>query len=243
MTDKKDRVFAEPLSSVAAFKFNDSVAQVFDDMANRSIPGYLNVIHHIGAFSKKYVCDNTNIYDLGCSLGRAALSVRHAVNASGCRIVAVDNSSQMVHRLEQILERDIGVIPVNTRCENILETKMENSSFTILNYTLQFIDTDKKEKLMQRVYDSLNSGGALVLTEKIKFKDPDVQQYVEELYFDYKRFNGYNELEISQKRDALETVMKLETVTQHIDRLKTLGFTTVTQWFSDLNFASFLAVK
>ncbi|MBN2803856.1 MAG: carboxy-S-adenosyl-L-methionine synthase CmoA [Deltaproteobacteria bacterium] len=243
MIEKKDNVYADKMLSVSPFEFDGSVAQVFSDMAKRSIPGYESVIHQIGVFAKKYITEGSNIYDLGCSLGQATLKVRHSVAKPDCKIIAVDSSVEMVKRLNKILERDIGVVEVDVRCEDVLETTLENASFVILNYTLQFVDFNYKNRLIKKIYDSLNKGGVLLLSEKIVFPDIEKQDYIENLYFDFKRFNGYNELEISQKRDALENVLKLDTSDEHIKRIQSAGFSSVNQWFSYLNFASFIGVK
>jgi tRNA (cmo5U34)-methyltransferase len=108
---------------------------------------------------------------------------------------------------------------------------------------MQFIPPEQKNDLTKKIYSALIKGGALILSEKIKFKEKAMQQHIESLYFDFKRFNGYNELEISQKRDALENVLHLNTETEHLKRLADAGFSFTAKWFSHLNFASFLAVK
>jgi len=113
----------------------------------------------------------------------------------------------------------------------------------ILNFTLQFISPENKAAIVDRIFSGLNPGGALILSEKVICESAQEQERVESLYFDFKRHNGYNDLEISQKRDALENVLKLDTRPRHVDRLRSAGFSVVDEWFHCLNFASFLAVK
>ena len=243
MCGKKDNIYANALPEVTNFSFNHNVVDVFDDMLQRSIPGYGAVIHQMGAFAAQYVTPQTNIYDLGCSLGAATFAIRNSVDTPGCQIIAVDLSADMIARFESRLERHMGVLPVDARCMDVLALELANASFVVMNFTLQFIDTPLKEQIIQNIFNGLNPGGALILSEKIVFASPAEQGFIESAYFGLKRHNGYNDLEISQKRDALENVLKLETVHAHTDRLRRMGFSTVCQWYQNLNFASFVAVK
>ncbi|MBN2530739.1 MAG: carboxy-S-adenosyl-L-methionine synthase CmoA [Deltaproteobacteria bacterium] len=243
MNEKKDNIYANKMTRVADFSFDHQVVDVFDDMLHRSIPGYDAVLHQIGSFATRHVAPRTNIYDLGCSLGAASLEIRNCVDAEGCQIIAVDLSKDMISRFEACLKRHVGVLPVITQCIDINELSIENASFVVMNFTLQFIDTHQKEGIVQKIFNGLKPNGAFVLSEKILFEDTREQTFIEESYFGLKRRNGYNDLEISQKRDALENVLKLESAGAHLHRLKQMGFTQVSQWYQNLNFASFIAVK
>ncbi|MBN2718878.1 MAG: carboxy-S-adenosyl-L-methionine synthase CmoA [Deltaproteobacteria bacterium] len=243
MGSKKDDIYANRMDKIADFAFDRNVADVFDDMLHRSIPGYDAVIHQVGAFAARYVQPNTNIYDLGCSLGAATFAVRNSVDAAGCVIIPVDLSEDMIGRFERRLQRHKGVLTVQPRCMDISELPIENASLVVMNFTLQFIDTGLKDRIVQNIFNGLRPLGALILSEKIVFEDAAMQQFIEQSYFDFKRYNGYNDLEISQKRDALENVLKLETTQAHVERLKRVGFSTVACWYQNLNFASFIAVK
>jgi tRNA (cmo5U34)-methyltransferase len=120
---------------------------------------------------------------------------------------------------------------------------MQQASVIVLNFTLQFIEPAARQALMQRIYEALLPGGILVLSEKIKFADPAEQAFMTELYMEFKRANGYSELEISQKRSALENVLIPDTIATHQQRLSLAGFTHSSVWFQNLVFASILAVK
>ena len=111
-----------------------------------------------------------------------------------------------------------------------------------LNFTLQFIPLEKRQALIQTLFDALAPGGALILSEKICFDEPE-QTLQQELHWDFKRANGYSDLEVSQKRSALENVLVPETAQAHIDRLKLAGFSQACTWYQCFNFTSFIAVK
>jgi len=183
------------------------------------------------------------IYDLGCSLGAATLAMRRRINQPGCRIVAVDNSPAMVERCRENLEADSAPTPVEVHCADIRDFPIERASVIALNFTLQFIEPGERLALLRRLYEGMLPGGVLILAEKLVFADAAEQTIQERLHLAYKRANGYSELEISQKRAALEKVLSPETAQQHMARLRAAGFPSVYQWFQAFNFAAFVACK
>lgn len=239
----EDNIYAQPHQRLVDFAFDEQVARVFPDMIRRSVPGYETVIAMLGVFAKEYVQDNTHIYDLGCSLGAASLAMRRHIQASGCRLIAVDNAEAMVKHCQENLEQDQSITAVEVRCEDIQNTPISNASLVTLNFTLQFIKPDERQDLLQGISDGLNPGGALVLSEKIVFPDESSQQSQTDWHHSFKRANGYSDLEISQKRQAIENVLIPETIETHIERLKAVGFSQVECWFQCFNFVSFVAIK
>lgn len=156
----------------------------------------------------------------------------------------------MVERLTAILQPSDGITKtvepmcdVEIHCADIRDILLSNASFVVLNLTLQFIPATERAELLQRVFDGLNPGGALLISEKIAFDDKDEQQLLTELHLDFKRANGYSELEIAQKRASLEKTLIPETLQTHFARLRAVGFTAVVPWFQCFNFVSILALK
>ena len=129
------------------------------------------------------------------------------------------------------------------QCADIRDVTIENASIVVLNFTLQFITLEQREPLLQNIYHGLLPGGVLILSEKLCFTEDTEQQLMTDLHLAFKRANGYSDLEISQKRAALENVLIPETLTTHIERLKRVGFSQASQWFQCFNFASILAIK
>ncbi|PCI73553.1 MAG: carboxy-S-adenosyl-L-methionine synthase CmoA [Gammaproteobacteria bacterium] len=235
------------------FEFNKQVASVFPDMIGRSVPGYQAVINMIEQLAGRYVKDKTNCYDLGCSLGEATLAMdRGIVNANTAgsdssspeiTIVSVDNSTAMLDRCQLHLDCYKHHSFITLKCEDILTTKIENASMVVLNYTLQFIPVEKRESLINSIFEGLNDGAILIVSEKISFIDQPVNQLFIELHHQFKKDNGYSDLEISQKRNALENVLIPETLESHVKRMVDAGFKHVNCWQQHLNFASFIAIK
>jgi len=239
----KDNIFSNELSKIDDFDFDESVTAVFPDMIKRSVPGYETIIRQIGAFARLFVTENSNVYDLGSSLGAASLSVRGSLLVKGVNIVAIDNSAAMVSRSKNIFasyESDTKVKVIQGDIENC---NIKNASMVILNFTLQFVELSKRQKLIQRIYDGLNKNGILILSEKLLFTNTTTQSFIEELHHEFKRENGYSELEISQKREALQDILIPESFDTHRNRLLSSGFRSADIWYQQYNFASFVAIK
>ena len=241
-TVEHDNIYALPMKKIGDFQFDQQVVDVFPDMISRSVPGYASILSMIGEIAERYVPAGGVVYDLGCSLGACTRVVRGRVPAD-CRIIAVDSSQAMVEEFGKNLEQNSELCRVEIRLGDILELEITEASLSVLNFTLQFIPKEKREHFLARIARGTCSGGALVLSEKVRFPDEDQQALLTELHHDFKRANGYSELEIAQKRTALEKTLIPETIETHLERLRRVGFSTVTCWFQCFNFVSILAVK
>lgn len=245
MTEKKasrDSIYAAPIDQVEAFAFDESVAEAFDDMIRRSVPGYAMTLSLMPLITRRYAQPGTSIYDLGCSLGAgmAAIADKLPPDAS---LIGVDNSSPMLDRCRANMERSFPDKNWSLVCDDILNTKIENASVVILNFTLQFIELEHRLPLLRHIADGLQPGGALLLSEKIRFADKNTQRDLTELHHEFKKVNGYSDLEVSQKRTSLENVLIPETISDHKSRLERAGFDHSETWLQCFNFASLLAVK
>lgn len=243
MSTSRDNIFAAPRERLGDFQFDNQVAQVFPDMIKRSVPGYSNIITTIGMLTQRFAQENTTLYDLGCSLGAATIEMRRNINVSGCQIIGVDNSPAMVERCELNVNAFKSKTPVEIKCADIQNIVIENASMVVLNFTLQFIKPDERQALINKVYQGLIPGGILLVSEKLRFDNDITQTLLTDLHHDFKRANGYSELEISQKRNALENVMLTDTLACHRKRFDSAGFTTSELWFQCFNFSSMIAIK
>jgi len=239
----KDRIYASKQGNVGKFVFDDNVAGVFADMIQRSVPGYTALNQLLPIVARHFIQENTNVYDLGCSLGEASISIANAIDCNNINVYAVDNSAAMVQQLKNRLlglnlSSSIQVVE-----SDLAEIELTNSSFVILNYTLQFIERAKRDDLMNKICSALKEKGALLLSEKITYEDQSEDLLMQQLHENYKRQNDYSELEISQKREALENVLIRDTHEQHITRLQNAGFSKITVLTKYLNFVSYLAIK
>ncbi len=239
----RDTLFSVPVAKLGDWTFDERVAEVFPDMIQRSVPGYSNIISMIGMLAERFVQPDSHVYDLGCSLGAATLSVRRNIRVPGCKIIAVDNSPAMVERCRRHIDAFRADTPVEVIEADIRQIPLENASLVVLNFTLQFLAPEERQQLLNTIYQGLKPGGALVLSEKFSFEDADVGELLFNMHHDFKRANGYSELEISQKRSMLENVMLTDSVEAHKTRLRQAGFRHAEVWFQCFNFGSLVALK
>ncbi|KAA9131500.1 carboxy-S-adenosyl-L-methionine synthase CmoA [Marinihelvus fidelis] len=243
---EKDTLFQRQPAGSGSFRFDERVVEVFPDMIDRSVPGYSLIVPMIGQLSRRFAQPGTVIHDLGASLGAVTFVMRQALAGRDVRIVATDTSAAMVERFRALLDQDAAddrAVPVDVVHGDIRETAFENVSMAVLNFTLQFVPVEERGGLLARIAAGMNPGGALVLSEKLRFEDDAEQARQTDWHHDYKRLNGYSELEIARKRAALERVLLPETRAEHEARLFDAGFSRVTRWFQCFGFCSFLAEK
>ncbi|GAA3878562.1 carboxy-S-adenosyl-L-methionine synthase CmoA [Gibbsiella dentisursi] len=239
----RDTLFSAPIAKLGDWTFDERVAEVFPDMIQRSVPGYSNIISMIGMLAERFVQPDSQVYDLGCSLGAATLSMRRNIRVTGCNIIAVDNSPAMVERCRRHIDAFRADTPVEVVEADILDIDIQNASMVVLNFTLQFLEPAERLRILQQIYRGLRPGGALVLSEKFSFEDANVGELLFNMHHDFKRANGYSELEISQKRSMLENVMLTDSVQVHKARLQQAGFQHAEVWFQCFNFGSLIALK
>lgn len=257
----RDDLYQRRETARGSFRFDEAVVDVFPDMIDRSVPGYALIVPMIGQLARRYVQADSSVHDLGCSLGAVILSIRSALldrdDLGSLRLLATDNSAPMIARLNERLD-DLGIdtvpmdaaappatgpLPITLNLADIRDVAIDEASFVALNFTLQFLDLADRDHLLQRVASGLKPGGALVLAEKIRFEDPADQERLTDWHHDYKRLQGYSELEIARKRTALEQVLLTETESAHRDRLRRVGFQRVTRWFQCFGFCAWLAER
>jgi len=239
----QDRIYQGTASESGDFRFNKAVVRVFEDMIRRSVPGYGMTLDMIRLVAKRYAKGGTRVYDLGCSLGASSLAMLAEHPEADIQLVGVDNSEAMLERCQGNFESAGLKQGWELRCEDILDTPIENASMIVLNFTLQFIPVERRLELLAKLRQGLVPGGVLVLSEKVAFEDEKIQESITELHHDFKRAQGYSDLEISRKRSALEQVLIPETVASHKARLEEAGFGASEVWFQCFNFVSLLGLR
>jgi tRNA (cmo5U34)-methyltransferase len=240
---KKDEVFKEPITQSSDFKFDKKVVTVFDDMVTRSVPFYIEIQRMIGELASEYAKEGTNVYDLGCSTGTTMVNMDSSVSKS-IKFIGIDDSNQMLDQCRENLlkagmTRDFEL--VNFDLNKSVEIK--NASVVVLCLTLQFIRPLYRVKLLEEVRKGMNEGSALILVEKILGEESSLNRNFIRYYYDFKKRNHYSDMEISQKREALENVLVPYKLSEDIDMLLTSGFSHCEVFFKWYNFAGMIAFK
>ena len=239
----KDRVFKEDITKAEDFKFGSKVANVFDDMVNRSVPFYGEMQRMIAEQAADYAISGTDVYDLGCATGTTLIGMNTSI-ADTIRFIGVDDSPDMLDKCRTKLSEAHFTRPYELRVADLNQAfEISNASVVVLCLTLQFVRPIYRERLLKTVYDGLGSGGALILVEKILAEDSFFNRDFIKYYYSYKRRNHYSDMEISQKREALENVLIPYKLSENISLLRNTGFAHCEVFFKWYNFAGMIAKK
>lgn len=239
---KKDDIFLN-FPEQTPFEFNDTVASVFDDMIQRSVPFYNEIIKNQAILTSRFYRDNTMIYDLGCSSGNYASAVISIMKDRNFKLTAIDNSSPMIDLFTKRTDGFGSAGRIEALVADIRDINFIKSSVIAANLTLQFIPPHDRDGIISRIYESLIPGGIFLLTEKTVNSSSELAELQQEIYYGFKERNGYSTIEITRKREALENVLIPETVECHKRRLRKAGFEEIELWFKWYHFAAFLCVK
>jgi tRNA (cmo5U34)-methyltransferase len=239
----RDEVFKEKYATSSDFKFTGKVAGVFDDMVSRSVPFYGEIQRMVSELAAHHAGDHTNIYDLGCSTGTTMICIDQLMNVP-CTFVGVDDSTAMLDKCRMKLEEAGFRHEYNLQVADLNATvRLENASVVVVCLTLQFIRPINRERLLRQIYEGLNPGGVLIIVEKILAEDSSFNREFIEYYYEMKRRNHYSEMEISQKREALENVLIPYKVSENLSLLTNAGFEHAEVFFKWYNFAGIIAKK
>ncbi len=238
-----DQVFKIKIKNSSDFKFDAAGVDVFDDMVVRSVPFYLEIQRMITEIANDYAHPGSTVYDLGCSTGTTLLSLDTVIDPT-IRFVGMDESTRMlescqknflahgVERPFQLMEADLNK-----------QVDLRDASVVVLCLTLQFVRPINRPALLKEIFKQLNSGGCIILVEKVLGESPDFNRHFIQYYYGFKRRNSYEEMEIAQKREALENVLVPYTLSEDIQLLKNAGFHSCETFFKWHNFAGVVALK
>jgi tRNA (cmo5U34)-methyltransferase len=241
-SNPKDTIFQQQIRP-EDFEFNDRVVEVFDDMLDRSIPFYKEVVVSTARLLTAHLGKDDTVVDLGCATGSTLLELARLIPDQGLRFIGIDNSAPMLDKAR--LKAELYSKQDSIRFELADITAMHHRAVGafILNYTLQFIRPIRREQFIRSLFDGLRPGGVLILSEKIILHDKHLNREYIDIYYQFKKNRGYSELEIAKKREALENVLIPFSIEENTALLRQAGFTAVAPFFQWFNFASLIAVK
>jgi tRNA (cmo5U34)-methyltransferase len=240
----EDRIFAKP-KEATDFDFGSETAKVFDDMLHRSVPFYSEVERMVAETAVDFAAPGTAVYDLGCSTATTILRIGELLPPdSDVRFVGVDSSAEMLERARQKLTEsrfpfryDLVEGDLNRGVE------IENASAVLLVLTLQFIRPLYRDRLIERIRRGLSDEGCLILVEKVLGESSTFNRLFIKHYYELKKRHGYSELEIAQKREALENVLVPYRLEENRELLTRHGFGQVDVFFKWYNFCAMVAMK
>ena len=241
----KDRIFAQPRPRVEDFHFGKETAAVFDDMLGRSVPMYDEIQRMVGELVGDFAADGTDIYDLGCSTCNTFLQIEKNIpEETKVRFVGVDSSPEMLEKAREKLAAAGFKRELVLHCADLNQgVPVSNASVALMLLTLQFVRPLHRDRLIRQVYRGLEDNGCLILVEKVLGENSTFNRLFIKHYYEMKKRNGYTELEIAQKREALENVLIPYRLEENRELLRKEGFRQVDVFFKWYNFCGIIALK
>jgi len=233
----KDNIFTKPIKK--QFEFDEEVAGVFDDMLLRSVPFYKENLNLQINILKNLLQKKDKVIDLGSSTGTFLIELSKKIE--NLNLIGIDSSNAMIKKAKEKAKAFNS--NANFIKADFLNYDLSNSKAIIANYTIQFIRPLKREKLIQKIYNSLRNEGIFLMSEKLITENKKLNKIMIDLYYQYKKQKGYSEYEIATKREALENVLIPYTMQENIEMLKNAGFKDIDIIFRWNNFATFVGFK
>lgn len=239
----QDELFRRPRTLIDDFDFGPETVEVFDDMLARSIPFYSELQRMIAELAADFAQGGTTVYDLGCSTGTTLATLDRAL-PDEVHLVGVDSSPDMLNRARVKLQPATAHRPVELLCLDLESgVPVRDASLVVMILTLQFIRPLRREAVIADIAKGLVERGALILVEKVLGGNSTVNRLFIEHYYDFKRRNGYSDMEIAQKREALENVLVPYHDAENRELLLRNGFRYCEPFFRWYNFCGILAIK
>jgi tRNA (cmo5U34)-methyltransferase len=240
---ERDQIFTRQAAGSRDFRFDTETARVFDDMVSRSVPFYHEIQRMTAELANDFATDGTNLFDLGCSTGTTLIELDQVVQADTC-FIGIDNSDEMLEKAERKMSQASLRHRYELRRADLHNgMEIENASVVLMVLTLQFVRPLYRSRVIRSIAQGMNEQGCLILVEKHTPEDSHLNRLFISHYYDMKRRNGYSDLEIAQKREALENVLIPYRMEENRELLLSEGFRTCEEFFRWYNFAGLVALK
>lgn len=230
----------------AKWVFDESVADCFENMLQRSIPQYevmrsavVNLAHDI--ITSKPKKETFQVLDLGCSDGLMLDGLVKKFNGTGY-FYGVDVSEPMLEKAKSRFMNNTNVTIWNRDLRNAFPNGHYDIVTSVL--TLQFIPIEYRQEIIQTVYNNLSdANGAFIVVEKILGNTAQLNKLFVQNYYRAKELNGYSKEQIERKRLSLEGVLVPVTNDWNIELLRQAGFRQIDVFWRWMNFVGYIAIK
>ena len=216
-----------------------NVPKNFEKHIYKSIPQYNEGHKMIMSLSDYFLKDDSYCFDIGCSTGNLLEKLSKFTNKKS-NFVGIDSEKQMVKFAKKKFVKNPKVKIYHS---NILNYPIKKSDLIISYYTLQFIYPKFRQKLINKIYEKLEWGGAFIIFEKVRAPDARFHDILNSIYYDFKENNNFSTQEIFDKQKSLRGVMEPFSSEGNLGLFKRAGFKDVVTIFKNICFEGFLCIK
>lgn len=209
----------------------------FDNHIQKSIRGYGDLVKDVVDISSFCIDSYSNVIDIGCSTGSL---LKKIVNKNKDTKVEVTYTGiEIEPSFEKYFVKEK---PLNWIVGDVYEQDLTNCSFIYSLFTLQFLPLNRRYEIFEKIFNSLNSGGVFLFTEKVDMSSSRTNEILQNLGVEYKR-NNFSDSEILDKEINLRSLMRRVSLTDNINLCKKVGFKKVDTFWQNQRFVGYLAIK
>tara|TARA_Y100000589_G_scaffold118994_1_gene113237 strand:+ start:12378 stop:13076 length:699 start_codon:yes stop_codon:yes gene_type:complete len=217
--------------------FEDISLDDFEKHISKSVPCY-HLTHKLGLELSDFFCKpNTNVFDIGSTSGSFINSLLERHNDKDINFNGIEISTSMYS--QSVLRYP----KINFYNEDVRDCDLHNSSFISSYYTIQFINPQYRQKLINKIFESLNWGGGFLMFEKVRAPDARFQDYMIQIYNEFKLSNEFTPSHIMSKSRSLKGVLEPFSTAANIEMLQRAGFKDIMTVYKYISFEGFLAIK
>ena len=241
MKNKKKNTGDNIFKDNSQWSFGGNVFKNFENHINKSVPLY-PITHDLYLnLSDFFLQKDSAILDIGCSTGNFLnkIYLRHRYNDKKLKFIGIDNTKEMIGLCKKKYKRK----KLKFLLKDIENYKIPKSCIISSFYTIQFISPKKRQSLINKIFESLNWGGAFFMVEKVRGPDARFQDILNQVYIEFKLSQGFTESQIINKSKSLKGILEPFSTKGNFDLLKRAGFKDVITVFKYACFEGFLAIK
>lgn len=227
------------------WSFSGNTVPNFDAHVSKSVPLYYEGHDLICDISDFFVKSDSVVYEIGSSTGTLTYKLaQHNKLKARARFVGIDIEADMIDEAEKKRALpEFAMLNTEFLTGDVLDIQLDPADMVVSYYTIQFIPPARRQEVIDKIYRTLNWGGAVLLFEKVRGADARFQDIMTSLYTDYKLRQGYTPDDIIAKSQSLKGVMEPFSTQGNIDLLKRAGFSDINTVQKYICFEGILAIK
>ncbi len=222
-----------------AWSFGGNIPNKFEKHIAKSVPLYLEGHQIIIRLSDYFLRDGSVCYDIGCSTANLLKKISAHTNKKKIKLYGIEKEKSMYNYAKsKIKTKKIKLLNKDLR-----GVKLIKSDLIISYYTFQFINPSIRQDMLNKIFKSLNWGGAFIMFEKIRGNDARFDNILNSLYLDFKEDNNLNSKDIINKSKSLRGILEPFSDQGNLGLIKRSGFKDIQTIMQSLCFKGYLCIK
>ncbi len=222
-----------------AWSFGGQTPEKFEQHIAKSVPLYVEGHTIIKRLSDYFLTENSTCYDIGCSTANLLCKIHDYTNKKKVNFTGIEVEKKMF----QYAKKNIKKRKIKLLNKDVSKIALKKSNFIISYYTLQFINPSQRQKIIKKIYNSLNWGGAFIFYEKVRGNDARFENILASLYSDFKQDNKLSSKDIVHKSKSLRGILEPFSDFGNLGLIKRAGFKDVQTISQFLCFKGYLCIK